>query len=120
MTLSRHAAIVRLRQKCAKPATAQRSGAAVYRSLTPSDHPRGLSLGVRAGQGRRAYFALRGERPLYCFARWKSAANDGANTEVMPFMVIERFRDGDPAPIGERFRRDGRMLPPGVVYETSW
>ena len=35
-------------------------------------------------------------------------------------MVIERFRDGDPAPIGERFRRDGRMLPPGVVYETSW
>jgi hypothetical protein len=38
----------------------------------------------------------------------------------MLFMVIESFKDGDPAPIGERFRREGRMLPEGVVYHTSW
>jgi len=38
----------------------------------------------------------------------------------MRFMVIERFRGGDPAPVGARFRREGRMLPDGVVYETSW
>lgn len=38
----------------------------------------------------------------------------------MLFMVIERFKDGDPKPIGERFRRDGRMLPDGVVYQASW
>lgn len=38
----------------------------------------------------------------------------------MLFMVIERFKTGDPKPIGERFRKRGRMLPEGVVYQTSW
>jgi hypothetical protein len=38
----------------------------------------------------------------------------------MLFMVIERFKQGDPAPVGERFRRSGRMLPPDVVYNASW
>jgi len=33
----------------------------------------------------------------------------------MLFMVIERFKHGDPKPIGERFRRGGRMLPEGVI-----
>jgi hypothetical protein len=35
-------------------------------------------------------------------------------------MVIERFKAGDPKPVGERFRREGRMLPDGVSYEASW
>jgi len=38
----------------------------------------------------------------------------------MLLMVIERFKNGDAAPIGERFRRDGRMLPEGVIYHASW
>jgi hypothetical protein len=38
----------------------------------------------------------------------------------MLFMVIERFRNQDPKPIGERFRRMGRMMPEGVVYHASW
>ena len=38
----------------------------------------------------------------------------------MLFMVIERFRGGDPGPIGERYRRNGRMLPEGVSYHASW
>ncbi|HEX3463053.1 MAG TPA: GNAT family N-acetyltransferase [Candidatus Elarobacter sp.] len=38
----------------------------------------------------------------------------------MRFMVIERFRGGDPAPVGERFGRQGRMLPDGVRYDGSW
>ena len=38
----------------------------------------------------------------------------------MLFMVIEHFKGGDPKPIGERFRRDGRILPQGVVYQASW
>jgi hypothetical protein len=38
----------------------------------------------------------------------------------MLFMVIESFKGGNPGPIGERFRREGRMLPDGVVYHTSW
>ena len=36
----------------------------------------------------------------------------------MLYMVIESFRDTDP--IGERFARQGRMLPEGVTYHASW
>lgn len=35
-------------------------------------------------------------------------------------MVIESFRAGNPKPIRERFVRDGRMLPEGVIYHASW
>jgi hypothetical protein len=38
----------------------------------------------------------------------------------MLFMVIERFTNGDPAPVGERFRTRGRLLPEGVTYQASW
>lgn len=37
----------------------------------------------------------------------------------MLFMVIERFKGGVAA-VGERFRRQGRMLPPTVTYRHSW
>lgn len=36
----------------------------------------------------------------------------------MLFMVIETFRDT--RLVGERFERDGRMLPEGVTYHASW
>src|SRR5258708_738181 len=39
---------------------------------------------------------------------------------VMLLMVIETFKNGDPQPIRQRFLRDGRMLPEGVVYHASW
>jgi hypothetical protein len=35
-------------------------------------------------------------------------------------MVIERFKDGDPSRVGERFAQRGRMLPEGVSYDASW
>jgi hypothetical protein len=38
----------------------------------------------------------------------------------MLFMVIEQFCNNDPNPVRERFLRDGRMLPEGVVYHASW
>jgi hypothetical protein len=38
----------------------------------------------------------------------------------MLFMVIERFKDGDPQPIGARFKSEGRKLPDRVVYHASW
>jgi len=38
----------------------------------------------------------------------------------MLFMVIERFRNSDPRPVGERFQRLGRMMPDGVEYLASW
>jgi hypothetical protein len=36
------------------------------------------------------------------------------------YMVIERFKDGDAAPVYRRFRDKGRMMPPGLGYVTSW
>lgn len=40
----------------------------------------------------------------------------------MLFMVIERFRDGNPDPVGARFKQRGRMIPEGsgIEYVASW
>jgi len=35
-------------------------------------------------------------------------------------MVIEHYRDGDPAPVYRRFREKGRMAPDGLEYVSSW
>ena len=38
----------------------------------------------------------------------------------MLFMILEHFKNSDPKPVAERFRRTGRMLPDGVTYHASW
>lgn len=38
----------------------------------------------------------------------------------MLFMVIEKFKDGNPKRAGQRFLREGRSLPEGVMYHASW
>ena len=38
----------------------------------------------------------------------------------MLFMVIETFRDNDMAPVYERLRERGRMLPEGLEFVDSW
>ena len=38
----------------------------------------------------------------------------------MLFMVIERFRNGDPTPIYARFCERGRLAPEGLRYVSSW
>jgi hypothetical protein len=38
----------------------------------------------------------------------------------MHYMVIERFRNGDPVPVYRRFRERGRLAPEGLRYVTSW
>jgi hypothetical protein len=38
----------------------------------------------------------------------------------MLFMVVERFRGGDPVPVYRRFRDRGRMAADGLRYVTSW
>lgn len=41
-------------------------------------------------------------------------------TDVPLYMVIERFRNGDAAPVYRRFRERGRMAPEGLNYISSW
>ena len=38
----------------------------------------------------------------------------------MLFMVIERFKDRDPAPIYARLLERGRSMPDGLRYVDSW
>ena len=38
----------------------------------------------------------------------------------MLYLVIEHFRDGDPAPVYHRFRAQGRLEPDGLRYVASW
>jgi hypothetical protein len=38
----------------------------------------------------------------------------------MLWMIIERFRNGDAAPVYRRFRERGRMAPEGLRYINSW
>ena len=38
----------------------------------------------------------------------------------MLFMVIEHFRDGNPAPVYARFRAQGRLAPVALTYVNSW
>src|SRR5262245_36811100 len=38
----------------------------------------------------------------------------------MLFMVIERFKGRDPAPVYARLREQGRALPDGLRYVDSW
>ena len=38
----------------------------------------------------------------------------------MLFVIIERFRNGDPVPVYRRFRDRGRLAPEGLRYVASW
>jgi hypothetical protein len=38
----------------------------------------------------------------------------------MLFLVIERFRDGNPKPVYARFAAQGRLAPDGLDYIASW
>ena len=38
----------------------------------------------------------------------------------MLYMIIENFRNGDPAPVYARFRAHGRLAPEGLRYVSSW
>ena len=38
----------------------------------------------------------------------------------MQFVIIEKFRGGDPAPVYRRFRDRGRLAPDGLRYVASW
>ena len=38
----------------------------------------------------------------------------------MLYLVVEHFRGGDPVPVYRRFREDGRQLPDGLRFVSSW
>ncbi|MEK6702520.1 MAG: DUF3303 family protein [Planctomycetota bacterium] len=45
-----------------------------------------------------------------------------ARTSPMLYMVIERFKAGNPTAVGQRFKAKGRLMPEGsgVAYVASW
>ncbi len=38
----------------------------------------------------------------------------------MLFLIIEHFKDNPPVTVYRRFRNEGRMMPPGLSYVSSW
>ena len=36
------------------------------------------------------------------------------------FMIVEHFRNGEAAPVYQRFRERGRLAPDGLSYVASW
>jgi hypothetical protein len=36
------------------------------------------------------------------------------------YMIVERFKNGDPVPVYRRFRERGRLAPAGLEYVSSW
>lgn len=38
----------------------------------------------------------------------------------MLYMIVERFREGDAAPVYQRFAERGRLAPQGLHYVSSW
>lgn len=38
----------------------------------------------------------------------------------MLYMVVEHFKDGDALPVYRRFRQQGRLMPEGLIYISSW
>ena len=38
----------------------------------------------------------------------------------MLYMIVERFKIGDPVPVYQRFRDRGRMAPEALRYVASW
>lgn len=36
------------------------------------------------------------------------------------YMIIERFKNADAAPVYARFRQRGRLAPEGLTYVSSW
>ena len=43
-----------------------------------------------------------------------------APRDHMQFVIIERFRHGDPVPVYRRFRDRGRLAPDGLPHVVSW
>ncbi|MGH7649165.1 MAG: DUF3303 domain-containing protein [Gemmatimonadaceae bacterium] len=38
----------------------------------------------------------------------------------MLYLIVEHFRNADPRPVYDRFRRSGRLAPEGLHYVSSW
>jgi hypothetical protein len=36
------------------------------------------------------------------------------------YLVIEHFRNRDPVPVYQRFQAQGRLMPDGLAYVSSW
>jgi hypothetical protein len=58
--------------------------------------------------------------PLTPFLPYHSPSNTNRGPPMSLYMIIEHFKNNDPAPIYRRFRDHGRMAPEGLNYVSSW
>jgi hypothetical protein len=92
---------------------------ALRRAFILHARPRDWNLGgashasVVQLEGVQKSGAYRGRRQC----RWRSGRQAGL---IVLYMVVEKFRNGDPQPVYARFRERGRMAPDGLDYVSSW
>jgi len=48
------------------------------------------------------------------------ATTDSRGGTALLYMIIEHFKNQDPAPVYRRFRERGRLAPEGLQYVSSW
>ena len=79
-------------------------------------------LSKRMSVTQPAYYGPR-EPPVPGPVKWLDniAALASEDNRRMPvYMVIERFKNADPLPVYRRFREQGRLMPEGLTYVSSW
>ena len=50
----------------------------------------------------------------------RGAIPPGTQPSHSRYLIIEHFRNGDPAPVYRRFRAQGRLMPEGLRFVSSW
>lgn len=87
------------------------------------------NIDARLPSARCGLVSFLGPRPLGPEESQHRPVRAGRQFELLPhrgrlsymlFMVIERFRHGNPRLVGQRFKQRGRILPKGVFYHASW
>jgi hypothetical protein len=48
------------------------------------------------------------------------ALGPGPSLPPARYLLVEHFRNGDPVPVYRRFRTQGRLMPEGLKFVSSW
>jgi diadenosine tetraphosphate (Ap4A) HIT family hydrolase len=73
----------------------------------------GLRFGPDYGERSRAELE-RSAGPI------RQAVEPGFRQSPPRYLVVEHYRNGDPVPVYRRFRSQGRLMPQGLEFVSSW